>query len=56
MYNNFKIILTAAEAIGEIEAAELSNYKSGWIEVKGKTNGGDPFTLRLVVEAETNGD
>lgn len=56
MYNNFKIILAAAEAVGKIETAELSSYKNGWVEVKGTTNAGDPFTLRLIVEGGENGD
>lgn len=56
MYNNFKSILTAAESIRKIETAELSDYKNGWVEVKGTTNAGDPFTLRLIVEGGENGD
>lgn len=52
MYNKFKVILAAAESIGKIETAELSDYKNGWVEVKGKTDSGRPFTLRLIVEGE----
>lgn len=56
VYNNFKILLSAAEAIGEVETAQLSKYRNGWVEIKGTTIGGDPFTLRLIVESEENDD
>lgn len=55
MYNMFRRLLAVADEIGEVKTAELSEYKGGVIHIRGTTNDGVEFTLRLVVEAPEDG-
>ena len=56
MYNIFKTLLSAAETIGTVETAELSDYESGWVAIEGKTLTGDEFTMRLIIKETEDGN
>lgn len=56
MYDYFKAMLEVADKIGKVDKAELSKYRSGWIDIEGTTKDGKKFDLSLRLEEPKDGN
>lgn len=56
MYEIFKKLLESVEKIGNVEKAELSDYKNGWVTIRGTLESGHPFDLRFLIEDKKDGN